>query len=121
MTMAWGKTEEQKRAEAESRAQEEFAGTPLGQATAAFENNDRFFQIELKVSKPVRNKGVPTHRKGEAPTDLLGQIESIGWRLAHVGYVFVETGSQISAVGPIHNAVTKGEVLGIYLFRRAED
>lgn len=123
--MAWGKTEEQKRAEAENRAQEEFATTPLGLATAAFENNDRFFQIELRVSELVR-KIFPSRRgseirRSEPPADLLGQIESIGWKLEHAGFVFVETGSAINPFGSINNVITKGEVTGIYLFRRAAD
>ncbi|GAA4032771.1 hypothetical protein GCM10023063_15130 [Arthrobacter methylotrophus] len=123
--MVWGKTEEQKRAEAASRAQEEFAATPLGQATAAFENNDRFFQIELKLSELVR-KAVPSRRgseirRSEPPADLLGKIELIGWKLEHAGYVFVETGSTINTMGTINNTTTKGEVIGVYLFRRAAD
>lgn len=44
----------------------------------------------------------------------------IGWTLEHVGYVFIHTGSNTKDMVPAHtNTVTKGEVAGIYIFRRA--
>jgi hypothetical protein len=52
---------------------------------------------------------------------VLGHIEEIGWRLEHVGYVFVETGvnerSKVFTAGAVSR--TSGYVEGIYLFRRA--
>ena len=53
-------------------------------------------------------------------TDILGQIEEVGWHLEHVGYVFVETGevarSKVMSSGLVSR--TQGYVEGIYLFRR---
>lgn len=135
--MAWGKSDEQKEAEQASKiayeleqkaaAQAaEFAASPLGLAIAAHENGDAFFQLQIAVSaltgmasmfgsstNEVRNVG--------KPTDVLGQIEEIGWHLEHVGYVFIETGStstnRVMSTG--QGVVTEGNVTGIYLFRRA--
>jgi hypothetical protein len=54
--------------------------------------------------------------------DVLGQIEEIGRKLEHVGYVFVETGEvsrgRVLSSGEVSR--TDGYVEGIYLFRRAE-
>jgi hypothetical protein len=53
-------------------------------------------------------------------SDLLGQIEEIGWQLEHVGYVFVETAevarSKVMTSGSVSR--TQGYVEGIYHFRR---
>ena len=51
--------------------------------------------------------------------DLLGQIESFGWRLEDVGYVFVETGTTSTNRVMMSGEATavSGMVLGIYLFR----
>lgn len=54
-------------------------------------------------------------------TDVLAQIEELGWRLVHVGYVFVETGEvsrgKVMSSGGMSR--TDGYVEGIYLFRRS--
>jgi hypothetical protein len=136
--MPWGKTEDEKAAEqaekdearqakADQRAAEAYWRTPVGKATAAFQNGDGFFQLESEVSALAgapsgfgSSTNVIRHRGG--PTDVLGQIEAIGWRLEHVGYVFIETGStstnRVLSTG--QGTVTRGNVTGIYLFRREE-
>lgn len=154
--MPWGKSEEQKQAEAaakerevaakqalrdreetERQAQEErrraewsrrsYLKTPLGQAEVATENGARFFQLTIAISEldgTPSSFGSSSNRiqsHAGAP-DLLGQIEERGWRLEHVGYVFVETGStstnRVLSTG--QGTVTKGQVQGIYLFRRTD-
>ncbi|HEY2642460.1 MAG TPA: hypothetical protein VGI56_01790 [Galbitalea sp.] len=110
----------------DARAAAEFAASPLGRATTAHQSNDKFFQLELAVSE-LRggtsffgsSSNVIQHTG--AATDLLGQIEDVGWHLEHVGYVFIETGAtstnRVLSTG--QGTVTEGNVTGIYLFRRA--
>lgn len=138
--MAWGKTEEEKaaeraaeqqaaaaeaarRAEADAqRAAQAYAAGPVGQAEAAAKAGAVFFQTQMDVSRlngsasfgatsaAVQHVGRP---------DLLGQIESFGWHLEDVGYVFVETGTTSSNRVMMSGEATavSGVVLGIYLFR----
>lgn len=122
--MAFGKTEEQKAAEAAAKARAQYEASPLGQAEAARQRGDAFFQVEIGVASLTgasSSFGASTnrvHRTGGRP-DLLGQIEEMGWRLEHVGYVFIETGSTTSnrVLSTGQGTVTRGEVVGIYLFR----
>ncbi|GAA4381117.1 hypothetical protein [Paeniglutamicibacter cryotolerans] len=134
--MAWGKSEEQKAEEQAARnareteqreAEEaaEFAASPLGLAIAAHTNGDAFFQVQIEVSSLTGTASFfgssenDVHHSGKS-TDTLGQIEKVGWRLEHVGYVFIETGStstnRVMSTG--QGVVTRGNVTGIYLFRR---
>lgn len=140
--MQWGKSEDQKRAEAAEkerdaarwRADQErlrdewsrrsYPNTPVGRAEAAMRNGDRFFQLSVAISElngAASSFGSSSNQlqsTGRAP-DLLGQIEELGWRLEHVGYVFIETGStstdRLFSTG--EGTVTKGQVQGVYLFR----
>lgn len=134
--MAWGKTEEEKAAEraaavAYEQQQREaadaaaYAASPVGRATAAFEAGAVFFQIELTVSELSgeasffgSSNSAVRHTGGAS--DVLGQIEQVGWRLEHAGWTFIETGATSSNVifGTGQGTVTQGEVTGIYLFRR---
>jgi hypothetical protein len=118
--------EERARAIGERQAAAAFAASPVGRASAAFDRNDTFFQLETEVSALDggaslfgSSTNVITH--SGAATDLLGQIEAIGWHLEHAGYVFIETGAtstnRILTTG--QGTVTQGNVTGIYLFRRA--
>lgn len=85
----------QKRADArERRAQEGFAKSPIGRATAAHERGDVLLQIEVPVD--------------EDSSQILSQIEAIGWKLEHAGYAFVVSGDS-DDIG--------GELTGVYLFR----
>lgn len=126
--MAWGKPAEQKQTEQAAR-EDEFRGQleawAVGQAMTAHQGGDRFFQIQLPVSELAlhesgfsRDTNAVRHIPGAG--SILGRIEMIGWALEHVGYVFVHTGSNTKDMVPMYtNTVTKGEVAGIYLFRRA--
>lgn len=123
--MAWGKTDEQKQAEAQDQAAAAWAASPVGLATAAKERGDGFFQFEIDISTLSGASGFGSsagrvRHTGGRP-DVLGQIEEVGWRLEHVGYVFVETGATTTnrAFGTGQGMVTKGVVRGIYLFRNA--
>lgn len=126
--MAFRRSEEDRAARAEQRAAAQYADSPLGLAEAARDRGDGFFQIEIEISKiggigtysAFGSSGNQVKSTGGRP-DLLGQIEDLGWRLEHVGYVFVETGStssnRMGSTG--QGVVTRGTVLGIYLFRDA--
>jgi hypothetical protein len=147
MRMAWGKTEEEKQAERDAKARDAaaqqealaqrqaaaqkaaedaaFAASPVGIATAALAAGNEFLQIELEVSEltgPSSFFGSSSNqvRHTGTATDLLGRIEAVGWHLEHVGYVFIETGSTSTnrVLGSGEGVVTRGNVTGIYLFRR---
>lgn len=50
---------------------------------------------------------------------ILGAIESVGWRLEHVGYTVMEKASMGSLGQHVSHTWTAGQTIGIYLFRRA--
>ena len=138
--MAWGKSEEEKAAEHEAeqraaaaqavqqqqaqaqKAARAYAASPVGMAQAAAEAGAVFFQTQMEVS---RLDGAASFGAATASVqhvgrpDLLGQIESFGWRLEDVGYVFVETGTTSTSRVMLSGEATavNGMVLGIYLFR----
>lgn len=121
--MAFGKSDEQKQQNAASRAAEEYARSPVGLAEAAKERGDLFYQLEIEINSISGTSGLGSstarvRRSGGRP-DVLGQIEELGWRLEHVGYVFIETGATSTnrAFGTGQGTVTKGFTQGIYLFR----
>jgi hypothetical protein len=131
--MAFRKTAEERAEGEERKAAESYAASPVGQAAAARQRGDAFFQVELDISVVGGGSG-PGSAYGQASgfgsssntikrtggrPDLLGQIEEVGWRLEHVGYVFVETGATTSnrLGGTGQGVVTRGKVVGIYLFR----
>jgi hypothetical protein len=114
--------------EREAKAREAYLASPVGQAETAYENGQAFFQFVTPISK-VEGKSsdwyswsnmqsTSTHRF--QATDVLGQIEELGWHLHDVGYVFVETGEvsrgKVMSSGAVSR--TQGYVEGIYLFRR---
>ncbi len=131
--MAWGKTDEEKAAErdeeerrrsdaARAKAAQDYAASPVGQAEAAAAAGAAFFQTQINVSRLDGNaswgQATGTVEHTGRP-DLLGQIESFGWRLENVGYVFIETGTTSTARVMMSGESTavQGFVLGIYLFR----
>jgi hypothetical protein len=59
---------------------------------------------------------------GNQHMDMLSAIESIGWRLENVGYVYVITGAvtRDKMLSSGQEAGVMGETHGIYLFRRAD-
>lgn len=124
--MAWKKTEEEKAAEAASKQRAAYLVTPVGQAEAAKERGDAFFQFEHDVATlggaaSAFGSSANTVMSRKRP-DVLGQIEEIGWHLEHVGYVFIETGStstnRVFSTG--QGTVTRGMVRGMYLFRNTD-
>jgi hypothetical protein len=91
-----------------------FWSSPVGDAARARLRGDRFFQIELDhetLATYAAGSTVDgrTHRSNGA-TDLLGQIEQLGWSLEHVAWW--------NLPGAMAETV---RVHGIYLFRATDD
>lgn len=110
------------RAEKERQA---WLKSPLGLATTAKESGNGFFEIELEVGSSSRtvmfgSADFGTHKKSDY-TGLLSQIESIGWKLEHVGYYFMITGetSRDKFLASGQNTAVSGKSMGIYFFRNA--
>jgi hypothetical protein len=124
--------EEAARAKEEEREAKAFAASPQGRARAAREAGEQLFQISLPVSATEKSfvgdsvmLGAPTATKtrDRDVSGPLALIESEGWRLDHVGYVFRPTGTQsrdrLLATGQVETIM--GEVVGIYLFRASDE
>lgn len=121
----------EKAAKVRGAAEEAFLRSPVGRATAARSEGAGFFHVELEMSEIGRSNldllvgynGAPgVERKRAGHCDVLAQVEDIGWRLEHVGYVYVETGqvSRDKLLSSGQQVATQGKTVGHFLFRRAE-
>jgi len=121
--------EEAARQRVEDQAAAAFWGSPQGQARSAYQVGQHFFQIELPIWQTQRS--VTSLLSGDVSTEtkisgrqlhLLELIEAEGWRLENVGYVFQQTGavSRDKFLSSGQTVGVTGEIVGIYLFRRAE-
>jgi hypothetical protein len=146
--MAFGKTAEEKAAQQEERARQQaasaeqarlqqeekqaakqraaFNASPVGQAVAAKQQGQGFFEIQLVVGSSQQDSTIlggnnfnigKTRTMAHAGT--LASIESAGWRLEHVGHVFVVTGesSRDKFMATGQQTAVSGHTVGIYLFR----
>ncbi len=138
--MGFGKTQEQKDAEAREKAEREraarvqqerdaFARSPIGQATAAKEQGQGFFEIQLTVGASQRdstiwggNNFAIAKKNTLSHAGTLAGIEAVGWRLEHVGYVFMVTGesSRDKFLSTGQQTAVSGETVGLYLFRNTD-
>ena len=92
--------EEAARAEKARTAEEQgkrqaFLASPIGAATAAKEQGQIFFEVQLEVGGHVGSAGfgsIASRRTTASSAAVLGQIEKLGWRLEHAGYFFMITG-----------------------------
>jgi len=113
---------EQARAAEEQRQRAAFLATPVGAATAAKEQGQAFFEVQLEVAGHVGSAGFGSaegRRSMSSSAAILGQIEKLGWRLEHTGYYFMitgETSTQRMFVSGEATAVS-GVTIGVYLFR----
>jgi hypothetical protein len=100
--------------------------SPVAQAKRAHERGDRFFQLQMEVSRLAGDPSFFGASSNELAAGggpgLLAEIEDEGWHLEHVGYAFVETGATSSnrLLPTGQGTVTQGVVVGVYLFRRVE-
>jgi hypothetical protein len=112
-----------------ARQQAAFLAGPIGQATTAKQGKQGFFEVQLTVGSSQRVSSIfnpdPTG-SGENRTanhaGTLAAIEAVGWRLEHVGYIFMITGESSSdrILGTGQNTAVSGETVGIYLFRNTD-
>jgi hypothetical protein len=120
-----------KTAKERAAAEEAFLRSPVGRATGARAEGAGFFHVELEMSEVGRSNldllvgysGVPgVERKRAGHGDVLAQVEDVGWRLEHVGYVYVETGqvSRDKLLSSGQQVATLGKTVGHFLFRRTE-
>ncbi|MWB99993.1 hypothetical protein [Agromyces seonyuensis] len=98
----------------------------LAHARAAHERGDALLHLQVDVAHlggagsswgSSENHIVPDESTGY----FLSHVESIGWRLEHAGWTFVETGANTSARvwGTGEGVVNRGPVTGFFVFRRA--
>ncbi len=138
--MAFGKTQEQKAAEelekahrdeaARAKAERDaFLSSPVGEAATAKEQGQGFFEVQLKVGSSQRDSKVwggnnfaLSRVKTQSHAGVLAAIEGVGWRLEHVGHVFVLTGesSRDKFMASGQQTAVSGETVGIYLFRNTD-
>jgi hypothetical protein len=89
----------------------EIGTSPVSEAARARMRGDRFFQVELDhetiATYASSSNGGQRARRSSGPTDLLGQIEDIGWCLEHVTW------------WPTPGAAGQVLMRGVYLFRAA--
>ena len=126
--------EAQKQAEEDARRQaaeaaeqqrkaEEFARSPVGQATTAKQEGRQLFQLLL----PLAELNGDSSSFGSADNqlssliqkDVLDEIEKVGWRLERADAVFTETGATSSSrvLSTGEGTVTRGTIYGLYIFR----
>ena len=122
---------DEKAAKEKAVAEEAFLRSPVGRATAARAEGAGFLHVELEMSEIGRSNldlvvgygGAPgVDRKRAGHGDVLAQVEDVGWRLEHVGYVYVETGqvSRDKLMSSGQQVATLGRTVGHFLFRRTE-
>ncbi|HEX6232845.1 MAG TPA: hypothetical protein VFZ63_06940 [Jiangellaceae bacterium] len=119
--------EEAARAERERQAQEAreraaFLATPVGAATAAKEEGQTFFEVQLEVGGHVGSAGfgsIEGRRTTSSSAETLAEIEKLGWRLEHASYFFMITGETSTARVFLSGEATavSGVTVGVYLFR----
>ena len=116
-------------AAAKARQQAAFLASPIGQATTAKEHRQGFFEVQLTVGSSQRSTSVFDAAGSTSGTSsavshagTLAGIEAVGWRLEHVGYVFMITGesSHDRVFGAGENIAVNGQTVGIYLFRNTD-
>ena len=113
---------EQAKAAEEQRKREAFLATPIGAATAAKEQGQMFFEVQLEVGGHVGSAGfgtIESRRTSTSSAAVLGQIEKLGWRLEHAGYYFMITGETSTDRVFVSGEATSvsGATIGVYLFR----
>jgi len=138
--MAFWKTAEHKAAEQqgkamreadrkEQHARNEFLVSPVGQAAAAKKEGQGFFEIQLPAGSSQQGSTISgedgfalANKQTQTHAGTLAAIESVGWRLEHVGYVFALTfeGGRDKFMETGHKTAVGGEIIGTYLFRNPD-
>jgi hypothetical protein len=107
--------------------QQDLVDAVLGNARTAFERGDTLLQLTIEAGRLTGAQSSWGSSENLTTSDpdvgwLLGHVEGVGWRLEHTSHVFVETGSSSSArmLSTGEGTVTRGEILGYYVFRRVD-
>jgi hypothetical protein len=113
---------EQARAAEEQRQRAAFLATPIGAATAAKEEGQTFFEVQLEVGSHVGTASFGTYegrRSTSSSAAILGEIEKLGWRLENAAYYFMVTGETSTSRVFVSGEATavSGLTMGVYLFR----
>jgi len=108
----------------EQRQRAAYLATPIGAATAAMQQGEPFFEIQLQVGSHSGSAGfgaIDGRRDISSSAATLGAIEKLGWRLEHAGYYFMITGETSTDRIFVSGEATaiSGVTIGVYLFRNA--
>jgi sRNA-binding protein len=107
----------------QQRKAEEFARSPVGQATTARQQGKQLFQLLLPLAELTGESSsfgsADNQLRSVMQNSVLDEIEKVGWRLERANAVFAETGatssSRVLATG--EGTVTRGTIYGLYIFR----
>src|SRR5215472_8728271 len=86
---------EQARVAEEQRQRAAFLASPVGAATAAKEEGQRFFEVQLEVGRHAGSAGwgaTEGRHTTSSSAATLGEIENLGWRLEHAGNYLIIRG-----------------------------
>jgi hypothetical protein len=110
----------------EANRQTAFRATPVGQAMAAREQGQGFFEMQLVVGESQRDSTIFggnntnwAREKKVTHAGTLAAVEAVGWKLEHVGYIFQVTSesSRDKFLASGQQIAVSGRTVGIYLFR----
>ena len=99
----------------------------IAQARRARASESQFLEIQLEVAESNRDvrfgEADSGHRTERDHGEILAAVEAEGWRLEHVGYVFVPTGqsTRLKVLGTGESVAVSGVTVGIYLFRAVDN
>jgi hypothetical protein len=116
---------EQARQAKEARERAAFMKTPVGAATVAKQEGQRFLELQLEVGGHTGSASfgeAAGRRTAASSATVLSQVEDLGWRLEHASYFFMVTGEQSSERVFLSGQATavSGVTVGAYLFRNTD-
>jgi len=107
----------------EQRKAEEFARSPVGLATTARQQGQQLFQLLLPLAELNGDSSyfgsADNQLSSLTQSNVLDEIEKVGWRLERADAVFTETGATSSSrvLTSGEGTVTRGTIYGLYIFR----
>lgn len=113
-------TDDKKTQKAAEKAEKEFRQSPQGQARAAYQNGDGYFEFVGAAAQTDGSfTGPSAHMRKDrgrnARLDVLSQITDEGWHLVHMTTVWAG-GAQAFQGGNF--STSKGQLINTYLFER---
>ena len=107
----------------QQRQAEEFARSPIGLATTARQQGEQLFQLLLPLAELDGGSSsfgsADNQLRSLMQSNVLAEIEKVGWRLERADAVFAETGATSSSrvLSTGEGTVTRGTIYGLYIFR----